>query len=231
MASEIESIIDDIEKYIDECKYKAFSNTDIIVNRDEMESFISALKSKTPEEIKKYQRIISNRESILADARKKADQIIKDAEVQTTELVSEHQIMQQAYAQANDVVNLASNQAREMIDKATTEANEIRSSAIAYTDSLLNSVQDILVNAIDTTKAQNDSFINTMQSYLNTVKENRMELSPNPIETVMNSSAPQSIPNEAASESAIEKLSRKNSSSDSGNGDAIVLDENLFDKN
>ena len=59
---------------------------------------------KTPDEIKRYQKIISNKEAILNDARAKAEALIQDATVQTTELINEHEIMQQAYAQANEVV-------------------------------------------------------------------------------------------------------------------------------
>ena len=55
---------------------------------------------KTPEEIKRYQKIISNKEAILNDAKQKAQELINDATIQTNELISEHQIMQQAYAQA-----------------------------------------------------------------------------------------------------------------------------------
>ena len=72
---------------------------------------IAELRNKSPEEIKRYQKIISNKEAILADAQRKADQIIAQAQVETTQLVSEHQIMQQAYAQANEVVMIATKQA------------------------------------------------------------------------------------------------------------------------
>ena len=37
MSSRIEQIIDDIEEFIDSCKYQPLSNTKIIVNRDEIE--------------------------------------------------------------------------------------------------------------------------------------------------------------------------------------------------
>lgn len=51
------------------------------------------LRMKTPDEIKRYQKIISNKEAILNDARAKAEALIKDATVQTTELINEHEIM------------------------------------------------------------------------------------------------------------------------------------------
>lgn len=113
MSSKMEQIIEEIEEYIDGCKFQPLSSTKIIVNKEELEELIAELRAKTPEEVKRYQKIISNKEAILADAQAKADQIIAQAQVQTNELVSEHQIMQQAYAQANEVVMIATKQAQE----------------------------------------------------------------------------------------------------------------------
>ena len=89
MSSGIEEIIEEIEEYVDGCKPSAFSPSKIIVNRDELESLLEELRTKTPEEIKRYQKIISNKEAILADAQNKADAIIAQAQIQTNELVSE----------------------------------------------------------------------------------------------------------------------------------------------
>ena len=177
-ASKIEDIIDEIENYIDECKPSAFSSSKIIVNRDEIETLLQELRTKTPDEIKKYQRMIANREQILADARAKADEIINQAQIQTNELVSEHQIMQQAYAQANEVILIAQKNAQEKIDRATEDANNIRMGAIAYTDELLANIQTILANSIETTRSRDESFLSTMQVYLDTVNANRASLVP-----------------------------------------------------
>ena len=149
-----------------------------MVNRDEIEAMLDELKEKTPEEIRKYQKIIGNRDSILNDAREKADQILKAAKEQTTELISEHQIMQQAYAQANEIVIIASNEAQETLDKATADANEIRQSAIEYTDELLRSIESLLLHSIDTTKKNNENLLGSLQGYLDVVSSNRVELSP-----------------------------------------------------
>ncbi len=179
MASAIEDIIDELEEYIDSCKPSSiFNDTKIVVNRDDIEGLLEELRSKTPEEIRRYQKIISNKEAILADARAKADQIVQEAQITTNELVSEHQIMQQAYAQANEVVMIATKQAQEMLDAATKDANDIRTGAIAYTDQLLRSIQDVLAASIDTTRQRNDTFLKTMQGYLDVVVSNRTELAP-----------------------------------------------------
>lgn len=183
MASRIEQIIEEIEEYIDGCKYQALSSSKIIVNKDELEELLNELRSKTPEEIKRYQKIISNKEAILADAQAKADAIIAKAQVKTDELVSEHQIMQQAYAQANEVVMIATKQAQEILDNATNDANAIRMNAITYTDDMLKSIEDIISGSIETTRARTDNFVSSLQGYLDVVTANRAELVPQELES------------------------------------------------
>lgn len=178
MSSKIEQVIEEIEEYIDECKFQPFSTTNIVVNKEEIEELIAELRSKTPEEIRRYQKIISNKEAILADAQQRADQILAQAQIQTNELVSEHQIMQQAYAQANEVVMIATKQAQEILDNATNEANNIRMYAMSYTDDKLKGLEDILSNSIDTSKARYENLINSLQGFLDIVSANRAELFP-----------------------------------------------------
>lgn len=178
MSSRMEQIIEEIEEYIDGCKFQPLSSTKIIVNKEELEELIAELRSKTPEEIKRYQKIISNKEAILADAQSKADQIIAQAQVQTSELVSEHQIMQQAYAQANEVVMIATKQAQEILDNATNEANNIRMGAMTYTDDRLRGLEELLSNSIDTSRARYEKLITSLQGFLDVVTANRSELFP-----------------------------------------------------
>ena len=104
MSSRIEQLIDEIEEYIDSCKYQPLSNSKIIVNKEELEELLRELRMKTPDEIKRYQKIINNKEAILNDAREKAEALINEATVHTSELINEHEIMQQAYAHADQVV-------------------------------------------------------------------------------------------------------------------------------
>jgi len=178
MSSRIEQLIDEIETYIDNCKSSPLSKTNIIVNKEEIDELLRELRSKTPEEIKRYQKIISNKEAILNDARAKAQALIDEATVHTNELINEHEIMQQAYAQANEVVSQAAKQAQGILDKATEEANEMRAAAVQYTDQLLASVDDVLTKAIDTTSSHNESILNALTNYSETIKSNRADLTP-----------------------------------------------------
>ena len=56
MSTKIEQLIDEIEDYIENCKYVPLSNNMIKVNKDEIEELLRDLRMKTPDEIKRYQR-------------------------------------------------------------------------------------------------------------------------------------------------------------------------------
>ena len=43
MSSRIEQLIDEIEEYIDNCKYQPLSNSKIIVNKDEIDDLLREL--------------------------------------------------------------------------------------------------------------------------------------------------------------------------------------------
>lgn len=177
MNSRLEQILAEIEEYIDSCKAQPLVKGKIVVDKEELMELLTELRLKTPDEIRRCQKIIANRDAILSDAQAKADEILAQAQIQTNELVSEHQIMQQAYAQANEVVAIATNQAQEILDKATEDANAIRTASIEYTDNLLGSLENIVVHAIDTSKAKYDSLLSSLQNCYDVVKANRGELS------------------------------------------------------
>jgi hypothetical protein len=174
--SRIEQIISDIEAYIDSCKFQHFSNNKIIVDKDQLEDMLSELRMKTPDEIKKYQKIMSNKDAIIADAKEQAESILNAAQVQTEELINEHEIMQRAYAQANQLVEQATAQAQHILDSATEDANNIRMGAVEYTDDMLGKLQYIIEHSIKDNKEKYSSLMAGLENVLSVVENNRKEL-------------------------------------------------------
>ncbi|MCI5699598.1 MAG: ATPase [Lachnospiraceae bacterium] len=187
MSSRIEQIIEEIEEYVESCRFQPLSTTKIVVNKEELEELLRELRLKTPDEIKRYQKIISNKDAILADAQAKADGIIADAEAKAKELISQHEVMQQAYAQANVTINSANAQAQEILDSATSDANNIRYSAITYTDDMLENLSNIMEATLNDAGVKYNSFIESLQSCYSVVKQNREELAPQTSQATLNS--------------------------------------------
>ena len=85
MSSRIEQIIDEIDEFIESCKFQPLSSTKIVVNKEEIEELLRELRLKTPDEIKRYQKIISNKKAYaqandtINAANKQAQEILDSA--------------------------------------------------------------------------------------------------------------------------------------------------------
>ena len=189
MSSRIEQIIQEIEEYVDSCKFQPLSTTKIVVNKEEIEEYLRELRLKTPDEIKRYQKIISNKDAILEDAQAKADSLIADAQAKAQELVTQHEIMQKAYAQAN-----------ETMDSATQDANSIRLSAITYTDDMMANIGSVLNQTLEDAGGKYKAFIDALQSCLEVVNHNRQELAPQTAQAAAMSGSYQPADTEASKE-------------------------------
>ena len=213
--SRIETNIEEIEQYLDNCKYSPLSNTKIVVNRDELLELIDNLKRNIPDEIKKYQRIISNRDAILRDAQDKAEEMIKKANEMTSKLVSEHEVMQQAYKEANIVIENATVEAGKIIDSATAQANAVKEAAVSYTDDSLAMIQNILSDALEGITVNYDGIKRALDSSLEVTIENRKALA----SQNQDISLPEGEEEEENTQEAVPEISE--SSEGSGDGEYV----------
>ena len=181
--SKLEHIIDEIEDYIDTCKFQPLSKTAIIVDRKILDGKLRELRNLIPDELKKYQTIISNKDAILDDARQKAHTLINDAQSRRNELIDEHEVMRQAFEQADEVVRVAAKQAEDLLTGAQMEANGMKEAAVVYTDKLLADVERALQGSIDATNAHLSDLLDDLTHYSDTVRANRAALEPPKPET------------------------------------------------
>ena len=156
--------------------FSHYQHSKIIVNKDDIDELLAELRLRTPDEIKKYQKIIANKDAILNDAKERAEAMVSEATAHINQLVSEHEIMQQAYAQANEIVTAATEQAQEILDSATSDANEIRIGAMRYADNLMANAEGIIGHTLDSYTTKYDSLVNSLQECYDMVRNNRAEL-------------------------------------------------------
>ena len=174
--SRIEQLIEDIYEFIESCKMQPLSQTKVVVPKDQLYDLLDELRLRTPDEIKRYQKIIANRDNIIADAEQRALQIQAEAKEKAKTLVNENEIMQQAYYQANEMVSNASAQAEAMIKSANEDAEQIRTGALAYTNEILSEVENILTNAFESTRSRTDALVNSLKSNPDIVVNHKREL-------------------------------------------------------
>ena len=187
--SKIEQLIGEIEEFIDGCKLQPFSSTKIVVDKAQLEDLLVELRHRTPDEIKKYQKILNNKDAIINDAKQQAEAIISAANVQTSEMVNQSEITKRAYARANEIITQATQQANEIVNKAIEDANALRTGAIAYTDDMMGSMEQTLAH---------EEMLSTMNTTVETISANRKELPK--AEDVIISAAPADTAEEEQSE-------------------------------
>lgn len=174
--SRIEQSIEDIYEFIENCKTQALFSTRVIVPKDELYDLLDELRMRAPDEIKRYKKVIANREAILEDAQKKADQLVEEARHKTESLINESEIVQQAYFQANQIVSQATEEANRLMQKAVQDSEQIRLGAYAYTNELLTDAEDAISKAYQSAGEKYESLLSALKYGLDTITVNRAEL-------------------------------------------------------
>lgn len=172
----IEQLIEEIFEFVESCKASAFSGSKVIVPKEELYDLLDELRLKVPEEIKRCQKMIANRDAIIADAEDKAAAIEQSARQQAQFLVNENEITQQAYYQANEMVRQATEHAEAVVAQAQEEAMQIRQGALGYTNDMLSRVEQVLSSSYEITKNRSDAMLEAMRQNLEIVSANRREL-------------------------------------------------------
>lgn len=129
-------LIDEIEDIIEEGTTLPFSKK-IMVDMDEVLDIIKEIRIRLPDEIKQASWIKEEKQRILAEAQKDADNLINEAEYRLEELIDQEAIIKAAKERAEEIIN-----------KSQTTAKEIRLGAMEYADSLLMDTQEQLKDVI-----------------------------------------------------------------------------------
>lgn len=170
--SRIEQLIDEIEEYVEGCKPAPFSQSKIIVQKEQLYELLTELRLKTPDEIKRYQKIIAQKDKIISDAQAQAEQMIEETTNYANALVEEHEIMLKAYEKAEQTINAANAQAEEIVAAANQNAEEMRVSALAYTQSLIGNIQEVVERSLEIARSNSEGLINGLSENLNILVSN-----------------------------------------------------------
>ncbi len=174
--SRIERAIDEIYEYVENCKPSKLSPNKVTVAKDELYDLLDALRMCAPDEIKRYQKIINNRDEILSDARKQAQNVVNQAEAQTRQLLDQNELVQTAYAQAESIIQQAQAQAEQIVSQAVGESEQVRTSALYYTSDLLGEAGRNIETSLREFESKSTMLISALKRDIEVIKNNRSEL-------------------------------------------------------
>lgn len=180
-------LIDELFNYIENGEKKMFSNDKVVVEKDVVFGILDELRSATPDEIKRCQKIIGSREAIfnqtnvdaegiINEAKKKAEDIEEEAKINAQRLIDESEIMRQAFEQANTVVQNAQAEADALRANAKNYAESIKTGALNYAETIMNDMNQQLSSAYLDAKKYSEALISSLKSHLVEVEHNHEEL-------------------------------------------------------
>lgn len=156
--------LDDIEEILENSRPSPFSSK-VPVDRDKFFEIIEEIRLNLPVEMDKAQKIVSDHERIVADARNKAKMIISEAQMEAAKLADEHEVYRRALEQAN-----------ETIEKSKKDAKDMRLNAMEYADEILAKAESTLREAMSSVNQSTRAIDTFFNNTLDIIYSNRQEL-------------------------------------------------------
>jgi nitrogen-specific signal transduction histidine kinase len=99
---DILQMIDRLEELLNESRPLPFTHN-VIVDEDRMLDLIDQMRVSIPEEVKKAQQLLAQKDRLIAQAQEEANRTVNLARDRSSELVERDQLVQAAYTQAEQI--------------------------------------------------------------------------------------------------------------------------------
>jgi cell division septum initiation protein DivIVA len=99
---DILQMIDRLEELLNDSRPLPFTHN-VIVDEDRMLDLIDQMRVSIPEEVKKAQQLLAQRDRLIAHAQEEANRTVNLARDRSNELVERDQVVQAAYSQAEQI--------------------------------------------------------------------------------------------------------------------------------
>ena len=103
---EIFTLLETLEDILEKSKNVPFTDK-CIVEKNEILDIIKEIRLNLPDELKQAKWIKEERERIIAEAQKDAEDLMKEAENRIISMIDEHEITKKAYEQKAQIIETA----------------------------------------------------------------------------------------------------------------------------
>ena len=152
---DILQLIDRLEELFNESKSIPLTRN-VMVDEDRMLDIIDQMRIAIPEEVKKAQQLLGQRDRVLAQAQEEANRTIEIARQKADQLVTKDMIMQEATRRAELILS-----------QARTDAENIRGDA-----------DDYVINSLSQLQAELERITNQVNNGIRTVKDEQSRRAP-----------------------------------------------------
>lgn len=148
---EILQLVDQLEQVLNQ-GWRIPLTASLIVNEEECLRLIDQMRISVPSAIKESERMIAERDRILAEARAQADAILAQAQHEAAEMVNQHFITQEARREAQRIVDVGHAEATRMIQEAEDYSLDVLRDLVEQLSGVLQQAQNG-IQAIEASRA------------------------------------------------------------------------------
>lgn len=162
----INALLDELEDVLDNSKAVPFSNK-ISVDKQTVYDIINEIRLKLPNALKQAQYLLDDRNKILVDAQREADEVVKNAEDRVVRMVDDHEVTKKAYEQATAIIEASKKASKEM-----------RMGAMEYAEGILadaeSKLKELKAVVYEESIKTDDYFVQTLNVLAENIQELRM---------------------------------------------------------
>jgi F0F1-type ATP synthase membrane subunit b/b' len=152
---DILQLIDRLEELFNESKAIPLTRN-VMVDEDRMLDIIDQMRIAIPEEVKKAQQLLGQRDRVLAQAQEEANRTIEIARQKADQLVTRDMILQEAQRRSE-----------QLLTQARSEADGIR-----------NDADDYVIESLNQLQAELERIANQVRNGIRTVEEEQSRRAP-----------------------------------------------------
>lgn len=138
----IEVYLDKIDDLLEEAWNLPLMGKKRAIDIEKVRDLLDEIRMHLPQEIKDAKLIVSDREDIISDAKREAEDIVKRAEVRARQLLSDEEIIKNA-----------KNKASTMLGEMQSKTKEMERAAIDFSENALKRSEDSLLLALNEVKS------------------------------------------------------------------------------
>lgn len=110
---EIFTLLETLEEILEQSKKIPFTDK-AVLDKEAILEIIKEIRLKLPDELKQAKWVKEERQRILTEAQKEANDIVKEAETRIISMIDEHEITKKAYEQKAQIIETANEMSREI---------------------------------------------------------------------------------------------------------------------
>ncbi len=120
-----------------------------MVDKEDIIRIIDAINQSLPNELDNAKRVVADKERILLEAEKKADDQIAQAKDYIARITDENELVKQAQDRANQILTAANQAAEELETKSVTYASDVMKYVETQMEDMLETLQKNHQSLID----------------------------------------------------------------------------------